>query len=158
MKRNLLPIEERQSRELLLQDFEQWRAATGSTSRANFAQSRGLDLGYFIIVLKWYYEACKRDARKKVADQNNIKPKSVPSLVAVTKKAAQIQPTASSAGKESAILIMMKASIINIAGHSWTGFPAAPLKIIGRDFCSGTLTSLISVRRKSCSVWLSLTC
>jgi hypothetical protein len=116
MKRNLLPIEERQSRELLLQDFEQWRAATGSTSRADFAQSRGLDLGYLIIVLKWHYEACKRDTRKKAASQNNAKPKSAPSLVAVTKKAAQMQPTASSAGRESAIHITMKASSIYIAG------------------------------------------
>jgi len=117
MKRNLLPIEERQSRELLLQDFEQWRTATGSTSRADFAQSRGLDLGYLIIVLKWHYEACKRDTLKKAACQDNNRPKSVPSLVAVTKKATPIQPTAPSAGRESAIHITMKASSIDISGN-----------------------------------------
>jgi len=114
MKRNLLPIEERQSRELLLQDFEQWRAATGSTSRADFAQSRGLDLGYLIIVLKWHYEACKRDARKKAASQDNNKPKSVPTLVAVTKKTGPTKQASSVA--ESAIHITMKASSIDIAG------------------------------------------
>lgn len=115
MKRNLLPVGERQSRELLLQDFAQWKAATGSTSSKDFAQVRDLDHGYLIIVLKWHYEACKRKAVKVATGKVCDRPDATPSLVAVTNKAAKTQP-APSAGKESAIHIRMKASSIDIAG------------------------------------------
>lgn len=69
MTRSVIDKEERQSRLLLLQDFEQWRVETGSNSRMVYAQKRGISLEYLIKCLKWHYEACKRkDKNEMVAD------------------------------------------------------------------------------------------
>lgn len=114
MKKSAIDNEERQSRLLLLQDFEQWRAATGSNSRMNYAQERGISLQYLINCLKWHYEACKRKNQNVLVANSGPKPKEFPTLVAVTKKTEPTKPTSSVS--ESAISIRMKASSIDIAG------------------------------------------
>jgi len=48
MTKSAIGNKERQSRLLLLQDFEQWRAETGSNSRKDYAQERGIRLQYLM--------------------------------------------------------------------------------------------------------------
>jgi len=75
MTRSAIDKEERQSRLLLLQDFEQWRAETGSNSRKDYAQERGIGLQYLINCLKWHHEACKRKDRNVMVANIGPKPK-----------------------------------------------------------------------------------
>jgi len=113
MTRSAIDKEERQNRLLLLQDFEQWRAETGSNSRRDYAQERGISLQYLINCLKWHYEACKRKDQNVMVADIGPKPKEFPTLVAVTKKAGPTEPSSSVA--EGAIRIRMRASSIDIA-------------------------------------------
>ncbi len=113
MTRSAIDKEERQSRLLLLQDFEQWRAETGSNSRKAYAQEQDISLQYLINCLKWHHEACKRKDRNVMVANIGPKPKGFPTLVAVTKKAGPTRPASSVA--EGAIHIRMRASSIDLS-------------------------------------------
>jgi len=114
MKRKRITAKEKQQRQFLLKDLEQWRARTGNYSRMSFAQERGIELRYLLNCIKWQYEECKREDKKTIVSQAGSKQEGFPSLVAVTKKA---EPTKSASSVvESAISIRMKASSIDIAG------------------------------------------
>jgi hypothetical protein len=99
----------------MLQDYEQWRSDTGSTSRVHYAQERGIELQYLTNCLKWHYEACKRGAERGPVTNADNKPNDFPSLVAVTKKDVQTKPLPDTQS-DSAIRIRMRASNIDIAG------------------------------------------
>jgi hypothetical protein len=114
MTKSTIDNEERQNRLLLLQDFEQWRAETGSNSRMDYAQERGISLQYLINCLKWHHEACKRNDQNVMVANIGPKPKEFPTLVAVTKKAGPAKPASSVA--EGAIRIRMRASSIDLSG------------------------------------------
>ena len=115
MRKNTISNEERQSRLLLLQDYEQWRADTGSSSRIDYARERGITLQYLINCVKWHYEECKRKDQNVMVAKSSPKPKEFPTLVAVTNKAEPTKPTSSSAS-DAAIRIRMSASSIDMAG------------------------------------------
>jgi len=114
MRKSAIDNEERQRRLLLLQEFEQWRGDTGSASRKDYAQERGISLQYLINCLKWHYEACKRKDRNVMVANIGPRPKEFPTLVAVTKKAGPTKQASSAA--ETAIRIRLSASSIDIAG------------------------------------------
>jgi hypothetical protein len=114
MTRSPLTSEEKQRRQLLLQDYEQWRDTTGSNSRVDFVRERGIALRYLLNCLKWQYEEDKRNTEKETVAQAGGNPAGFPSLVAVTKPSGQQKPASSAV--ESAICIRMRASSIDIAG------------------------------------------
>lgn len=114
MKRKRITAKEKQKRQFLLKDLEQWRANTGNYSRMSFAQERGIELRYLLNCIKWQYEECKREDKKKIVSQAGSKQEGFPSLVAVTKKGEPTKPTSSIS--EAAISIRMRASNIDIAG------------------------------------------
>ena len=112
MKRKRITAEEKQKRQFLLKDLEQWRADTGNYSRMAFAQERGIELRYLLNCIKWQYEECKREDKKPIVAQADSKQEGFPFLVAVTK---QENPSIAPRG-ESAIRIRMKASSIDLSG------------------------------------------
>lgn len=113
MKKRSVDKQERQSRMLLLQDYEQWRNTTGSNSRMGFAKERSIDLRYLLNCIKWKDQGYNRKT-KKAGTAHTSESDGFPVLVAVTKKAEPNRPTTSIS--ESAISIRMRASSIDIAG------------------------------------------
>lgn len=114
MQKRTIDDEEVQRRLLLLQDYKQWRAYTGSNSRIDYAQERGMSLQYLVKCLKWHFQICKRKDQNIITSHIGPKPKEFPSLIEVSNKAKPIKSTTVIA--DSAIRIRMRASSIEIAG------------------------------------------
>jgi len=114
MQKRTIDDEERQRRLLLLQDYEKWRAHTGSNSRIDYAQERGMSLQYLVKCLKWHFQICTRKDQNITTSHIGSKPKEFPSLIELSNKAKPIKSTTAIA--DSAIRIRMRASSIEITG------------------------------------------